>query len=303
VADPQAKVPTKISKGAQGNVLETLRAEEAASMSEKDVLSSKISEMLRDTKGKISMVATANKGTSSNASSLLSDQMTVATKTSPVSAQMASTTAMSTVTEATQQAEIPFSLQPVASTPAPVAQQASTDPSLSGNSTIQGAAIPGVEASSSNSASQANMAARVSTQAGSPAEQVSTQMTAAIKDGANKIKIQLHPADLGRVDIQLELSHDGRVMAVISADKQESLDLLKQDSKLLEQALKDAGFETDSDSLNFSLNQQNNGEDRSKSANSSSNNPMDEDSIEDIPSPLPLQAYKQSSTSNLDIQV
>lgn len=303
MVEVQANNIGKESKPGQMGALEVLRQEETASLSEKEILSNKIGEMLHASKGKVSLASASQTPTVTTSPSLVSGQTAVETSANIVSAKLNMSTAVGTVTEATQQAETPISFQPAPTNTAPVTAQASADPAATGNSSIQGAAIPGVEASSANSASQANTAARAATQAGSPAEQVSNQITAAVKEGADKIKIQLHPADLGRVDIQLEMGKDGRITAVIAADNQDSLDLLKQDSKLLEKALQDAGFETGSDSLNFSLNQQNDPKENLQTAMSNSESTLDEGGVEDVITPLPMQAYGQSSTSNLDIQV
>ncbi|OUR75762.1 hypothetical protein A9Q83_16675, partial [Alphaproteobacteria bacterium 46_93_T64] len=104
-----------------------------------------------------------------------------------------------------------------------------------------------------------------------------------------------------RIDIKLELGNDGRVIAVISADNQDSLDLLKQDSKQLEQALKDAGFETGSDSLSFSLNQEQ-GDNEEPSGATVAGTTVDEDDNLDLD--LPLTSTRSGNTNgNLDIQV
>ena len=63
------------------------------------------------------------------------------------------------------------------------------------------------------------------------ANQVAMQLTQAVSDGATKFTMRLHPAQLGRVDVSLEISADGRVTAVVSADRQETLDLLRNDSQ------------------------------------------------------------------------
>ena len=74
-------------------------------------------------------------------------------------------------------------------------------------------------------------------------DQVTVQITKAINSGADKINIQLKPASLGRVDVQLEVGHDGR-------------DLLQKNARDLEQALEDAGLQMDQDSLSFNLREQ-----------------------------------------------
>jgi flagellar hook-length control protein FliK len=84
-------------------------------------------------------------------------------------------------------------------------------------------------------------------------DQVAAQLKQAVKIGANEIQIQLKPATLGSIDVKLNVTHDGRLTAVISADRSDTLNLLKQDSGNLQQALRNAGFNADSSSLSFNL--------------------------------------------------
>ncbi len=79
----------------------------------------------------------------------------------------------------------------------------------------------------------------------------------AAAEGADKINIKLKPLTLGQIEVQLDVASDGRVHAVIAADKPETLDLLQRDARALERALNDAGLRTDSGSLSFNLRGQN----------------------------------------------
>lgn len=83
--------------------------------------------------------------------------------------------------------------------------------------------------------------------------QVAVQIKKAIGQGNDQIRIQLKPAELGRVEVKLEVSQDGRAVAVVSAERSETLDLLQRDAASLRQALQDAGLSTDSKSLSFNL--------------------------------------------------
>jgi flagellar hook-length control protein FliK len=83
--------------------------------------------------------------------------------------------------------------------------------------------------------------------------QVAVQINRAVQDGQDKFVVNLKPATLGKVSVQLEVGHDNRVIAVIAAERPETLDLLQRDSRALELALKEAGLKTDSGSLSFSL--------------------------------------------------
>lgn len=101
-------------------------------------------------------------------------------------------------------------------------------------------------------------AAAVPTAASTTFDQVAVQITKAAADGLDKISIQLKPESLGRIDVQLQVTHDGRVNATIGAHRQDTLDLLQRDSRSLERALNDAGLRADAGSLSFNLSGQGN---------------------------------------------
>ena len=95
-------------------------------------------------------------------------------------------------------------------------------------------------------------------------EQVAYQVKTAISDGTSKIRIQLDPADLGKMDIKLTVEANGKTGISILVDNKSTLDLLQRDTAALTRALNEAGLSADSSSLNFNLrggqqqNQQNN---------------------------------------------
>jgi hypothetical protein len=86
-----------------------------------------------------------------------------------------------------------------------------------------------------------------------PADQVVVRLQKAAGEGIDRLSFQLKPAHLGRVDIRMELGHDGRIQAVIAADRPDTLQLLQRDARVLQQALQDAGFRPDGGSLSFDL--------------------------------------------------
>lgn len=85
------------------------------------------------------------------------------------------------------------------------------------------------------------------------AEQIAMQISRAADQNIDRMTVHLKPAELGKVTIDLEVGPDNRLLAVISAERSETLDLLQRDSKSLERALNDAGVKTDSGSLEFNL--------------------------------------------------
>lgn len=108
-------------------------------------------------------------------------------------------------------------------------------------------------------AAQQVAAQTIARQAGSylPAgEQVAVQIKRGAAEGIDKISIKLDPGNLGKVEVKMEVGHDGRLTAVIAADKPETLAMLQRDAASLEQSLRDAGLKTDTGSLNFTLRDQ-----------------------------------------------
>ncbi len=86
-----------------------------------------------------------------------------------------------------------------------------------------------------------------------PPSEVAVNIQRAVARGENRIRIQLHPAELGQVDVRLKIGADGIVRAMVQVDRPETLDLMQRDVRGLERALQDAGLKTDSGSLNFNL--------------------------------------------------
>jgi len=287
-------------------VLDKIRQDEIVNRSEKEILAAKISEMISDKKGKIYTVSTASKTTTSGSPSLVSGLNAIAAATPTpavtVTPQAVADTAINMVTQNVAQADAPIIIPNGTLATSLLVPGTSNDPTLASSAGLTGGAITGIDSTAPSSASQASMIARGNTQIGSPAEQISSQLATAAKDGVDRLKIQLHPAELGRVDIKLELGQDGRILAIISADNQSSLDLLKQDSRQLEQALQDAGFETNSDSLNFSLSH-GSGQDDTSQKNARSLSESLIENLDDIPAEALIATTKSLQDGNLDIQV
>ncbi|MHA1152074.1 MAG: flagellar hook-length control protein FliK [Alphaproteobacteria bacterium] len=86
-----------------------------------------------------------------------------------------------------------------------------------------------------------------------PANQVAVHIQRAVAAGQNRIRISLHPAELGQIDVKLNIGNDGTVKAIVSIERPETFELLQRDARGLEKALQDAGLKTDSGSLSFNL--------------------------------------------------
>lgn len=84
-------------------------------------------------------------------------------------------------------------------------------------------------------------------------EQIKVNINKSVKAGMDRVTIQLRPENLGRIEVKMELSQDGKVRAFVTAESRETLDMLQRDARGLERALQDAGLRTDSNNLHFAL--------------------------------------------------
>jgi len=121
-------------------------------------------------------------------------------------------------------------------------------------------------------------------------------------DGKNRFDIRLDPPELGRIEVRLDVSSDGRVTSHLTADRPETLNLLQRDAAGLQRALEDAGLKTSDNSLQFSLRDQSSGQQQNMP--SSGNSPQmtvdDETPIEALPS---AYARLAGFGNGLDIRV
>lgn len=144
---------------------------------------------------------------------------------------------------------------------APVAQDVADDakPKLAADGLVINAPAPtpGSHALHTAATDAASIASKPTVPNQPVFDQVAVHVAKAAAEGLDKINIKLKPISLGQIEVQLEVATDGRVHAVIAADKPETLDLLQRDARSLERALGDAGLRTDSGSLSFNLRGQN----------------------------------------------
>lgn len=134
-------------------------------------------------------------------------------------------------------------------------------------------------------------------------EQVAVRVQRAIADGAERIAIQLRPAALGQVDINLEVTHDGRVAAVVMADKADTLEMLQRDARQLERALADAGLRADSGSLSFNLRQGGSGGAQNNAAESGAVSPGDADTAAGATAYDNADSYRTARPGGVDLLI
>lgn len=71
--------------------------------------------------------------------------------------------------------------------------------------------------------------------------------------GVTNFQIRLDPAELGRVDVKLQIRENGEVNASLVVDRVETLQMLRRDASTLQNAFEQAGLKQSPDGLSFSL--------------------------------------------------
>lgn len=137
--------------------------------------------------------------------------------------------------------------------------------------------------------------------------QIAVSVARAVQDGVDRISIKLQPPELGRIDVRLDLGADGRVQAVLLAERPATLEMLQRDARELERALAGAGLDTGSGGLSFGLRSNGNGSGNAHGgghgpAGDDRGGPSDDRAADT--SSLPLQRPPQASgNGRLDIHV
>jgi flagellar hook-length control protein FliK len=80
---------------------------------------------------------------------------------------------------------------------------------------------------------------------------LAAQMVKRLDGKATQFDMELHPADMGRVDVQMKIGQDGRLNAQLSFDNPAAAAEFRSRSGELRQSLEQAGFQLTDDSLSF----------------------------------------------------
>jgi len=105
-------------------------------------------------------------------------------------------------------------------------------------------------------AAVAPLSVTAATNAPVPLSGLAIEIAASVKSGKSSFEIRLDPADLGRIDVRIDVDRNGQVTSHLTVEKPETLSMLRQDAPQLQQALDDAGFKTGDGGLQFSLRDQ-----------------------------------------------
>jgi flagellar hook-length control protein FliK len=89
-----------------------------------------------------------------------------------------------------------------------------------------------------------------------PLSGIAVEIAAKVQNGKTRFEMRLDPAELGRIDVRIDVDRNGQVTSHLTVEKPETLSMLQQDAPQLQQALNDAGLKTGSSGLQFSLRDQ-----------------------------------------------
>ncbi len=166
--------------------------------------------------------------------------------------------------------------------------------------------VGGVTQTANATGAGAAASGNASAGAATPTDQVAVEIRKGVAAGKDSITIKLNPAELGKIDVKMEISDDGTLRASIAVEKSETLDMLQKDARGLERALQNAGLQADSGSLNFSLRGEGNNHanefDTAANAGSGSGDQGD-DSAADDPAAASEANSRSSHDGTLDISV
>jgi flagellar hook-length control protein FliK len=138
-----------------------------------------------------------------------------------------------------------------------------------------------------------------------PLNGLALEIAASIKSGKSRFEIRLDPADLGRIDVRIDIDRNGQVTSHLTVEKPETLSLLRQDAPQLQRALDDAGLKTGSGGLQFSLRDQSSSNQHSGSDSSSNTQRLVISEEDAAPAAVAGRTYGRSpgSSSGVDIKV
>lgn len=123
------------------------------------------------------------------------------------------------------------------------------------------------------------------------------------KAGRRSFEIRLDPEELGHIHVRLDVDRDGTVTSRLIVDRADTLDLLRRDAPQLQRALQDAGLKADAQTMQFSLRDQNAGQQGGHNTQHSAARSTDLDvgtRLDEVPS---TYSRLSSRTGGLDIRI
>jgi flagellar hook-length control protein FliK len=153
--------------------------------------------------------------------------------------------------------------------------------------------------------SAATLTATAATNAPVPLSGLAVEIAASVKSGKSSFEIRLDPADLGRIDVRIDIDRNGQVTSHLTVEKPETLSMLRQDAPQLQRALDDAGLKTGNNGLQFSLRDQSSSGQNSGGETGRNAQRLVISADDTIPAAVAGRSYGRSlgSSSGVDIRV
>jgi flagellar hook-length control protein FliK len=128
----------------------------------------------------------------------------------------------------------------------------SSDTGVQATGTIQ----PQLASATAAAAPVGTLSVTAATNAPVPLSGLAVEIAVSARSGKSRFEIRLDPADLGRIDVRVDVDRNGQVTSHLTVEKPETLSMLRQDAPQLQRALDDAGLKTGNGGLQFSLRDQ-----------------------------------------------
>jgi flagellar hook-length control protein FliK len=113
-----------------------------------------------------------------------------------------------------------------------------SDTALASTATIQPALATGQPAQlpQANAAPMTALTATAATGAPVPLSGLAVEIAAFAKSGKTRFDVRLDPADLGRIDVRIDVDRHGQITSHLTVEKPETLSMLRQDAPQLQRA-------------------------------------------------------------------
>ena len=87
----------------------------------------------------------------------------------------------------------------------------------------------------------------------SATEQVAFSIKNNMAQGKGEINLNLRPDSLGRVNVKIDINHEGQTFVTVATERQDTRDMLQQDARQLTALLEDSGLEINEDNISYDL--------------------------------------------------
>src|SRR5206468_11641623 len=138
-----------------------------------------------------------------------------------------------------------------------------------------------------------------------PVSGLAMEIAASAKSGKTRFEIRLDPAELGRIDVRIDVDRNGQVTSHLTVERPETLSMLRQDANQLQRALDNAGLSTGNSGLQFSLRDQSSQSQNDNSGSNPNAHRLIVSEDETIPAAVAGRSYGRmlGSSGRVDIRV